>query len=240
MQREQALVETFVQLADTLVDDFDIIDFLQGLAERCVELLEVSEAGVMLGAADGGLRHAACSSERMRVVELFELQVEQGPCFDAYKQNMAVRCDSAEEAETRWPQFAPRAIDAGFVAVSAIPLRLRTDVIGALNLFSNTPGALDDSEVRVAQAMADIATIGILQERLISDSHTVVAQLEGALDSRVLIEQAKGIIAEHNKVNVDDAFTVLRSFARSQNRLLGQTAQAIVDGSLQPERLGVR
>ncbi len=239
MKREQALVETFVQLADTLVDDFDIIDFLQGLAERCVELLDVSEAGVMLGAADGGLRHAACSSERMRVVEIFELQVEQGPCFDAYKQNTAVRCDSAVEAETRWPQFAPNAIDAGFVAVSAIPLRLRGDVIGALNLFSNTPAALDDSEVRVAQAMADIATIGILQERLIRDSHSVVAQLEGALESRVLIEQAKGIIAEHNKVNVDDAFTVLRTFARSQNQLLSQTARAIVDGTLEPERLAV-
>ena len=240
MDRDELLTDTFVTLADTLVDTYDVIDFLQILAERCVALLDVSAAGIMLADTDGRLRHAACSSEQMRLVELFELQIEEGPCFDAYAGPCAVRCDSREEAERRWPRFAPNAFDGGFIAMSAVPMRLRTDVLGALNLFSSAPRSLSDGDLRVAQAMADIATIGILQERVIRDGRTSTSHLQVALDSRVVIEQAKGIIAERNKVTVDDAFALLRAFARNHNRLLSETAGQVVDGTLQPETLASR
>jgi GAF domain-containing protein len=237
MTREKTLVETLVALADTLVDDYDVIDFMQTLAERCVELLDVSAAGIMLADSDGALRHAACSSEQMRLVELFELQVEEGPCFDAFRERSPVRCDSPEEAEARWPRFAPHAHEGGFAAVSAVPMRLRAEVIGALNLFSSTRGALNDDDIGVAQAMADIATIGILQERVIQDKSAYSAQLAFALESRVAIEQAKGIVAEHNHVGVDRAFELIRGFTRDHNRLLSETARQIINGSLRPEQL---
>jgi GAF domain-containing protein len=235
--REQALVETFVTLADTLVDEFDVIDFLHGLAERSVEILDVSAAGIMLADLDGRLRHAACSNEQMRLVELFELQLEEGPCFDAYGQSAPVRSATPEDVQARWPEFAVRAFEAGFQAVSAVPMRLRADVIGALNLFSSRPAQLSDDDIRVAQAMADVATIGILQERTISNVRSLSAQLERALESRIVVEQAKGIVAERRKVNVDSAFELIRAFARRHNRLLGETARSIIDGHLAPERL---
>jgi GAF domain-containing protein len=240
MDRDELLTDTFVTLADTLVDTYDVIDFLQILAERSVALLDVSAAGIMLADINGQLRHAACSSEQMRLVELFELQIEEGPCFDAYAETRAIRCDLPEDARRRWPRFAPNAVDAGFLAMSAVPMRLRTDVVGALNLFSSAPRSLSDTELRVAQGMADIATIGILQERAIRDGQTLTSHLQVALDSRVVIEQAKGIIAECNKITVDDAFALLRAFARNHNRLLSETASQVVDGTLQPETLTSR
>jgi hypothetical protein len=176
----------------------------------------------------------------MRLVELFELQIEEGPCFDAYAGPRAVRCDSRDEAERRWPRFAPNAFDGGFLAVSAVPMRLRTDVVGALNLFSSAPKCLTDNELRIAQGMADIATIGILQERVIRDGRTLTSQLQGALDSRIVIEQAKGVIAEHNKITVDDAFALLRRFARNHNWLLSEAAGQVVNGTLRPETLATR
>ena len=237
MTREKILMSTVVELADTLVDDYDIIDFMQTLAERCVELLDVSAAGIMLADSEGKLRHAACSSEQMRLVEFFELQVEEGPCFDAYRTQASILCDSPEDADTRWPRFAPHARESGFVTVSAVPMRLRAQVIGALNLFSSRPGALNDDDVGVAQAMADIATIGILQARVIRDSSIFSSQLELALESRVAIEQAKGVVAEHNQISVDTAFELIRRYTRDHNRLLSETARELIDGTLTPEQL---
>jgi GAF domain-containing protein len=231
MARERELVQALVELADTLVDDYDAIDFLQALAERCVELVDVTEAGIMLADAEGKLRYAACSSERMRLVELFELQLEEGPCFDAYRSGKAIFSASAEEALTRWPRFAPHAIEAGLPSVSALPMRLRADVIGSLNLFS-AEASLTDEDLPVVQALADIATIGILQARAIRDSRSFSAQLEAALDSRVVIEQAKGILAEHSQISVDDAFVALRAYSRAHNRLLSETAREVIQGSL--------
>jgi GAF domain-containing protein len=232
MADQQRVVETLVELADTLVAEYDVIDFMQTLAERSVELVGVSAAGIMLADSRGHLRHAACSSEQMRLVELFELQVEEGPCFDAFRQQRAVRSDSAEDVARRWPEFAPRAREGGFISVSAVPLRLRSDAVGALNLFSTTEGALDDEQLLVVQGMADIATIGILQARLIHDQSVLASQLEAALDSRVSIEQAKGVVSERRNISVDDAFVLIRRFARNNNRLLSETASGIVDGSL--------
>jgi GAF domain-containing protein len=237
MEREELVVETLVTLADTLVDTYDLIDFMHTLAERCVEILDVSEAGIMLADPDGHLRHIACSSEEMRLVELFELQVGEGPCFDAYNTRAAVACDSLQAAQARWPQFAPHAREGGFSSVSAVPMRLRSQVIGALNLFSTRSTALSQRDLAVAQAMADIATIGILQERAIRDSRAFSAQLEVALDSRIVIEQAKGIVAERNQVGVDEAFQQIRHFARSHNRLLSETARQIIANAILPATL---
>jgi GAF domain-containing protein len=238
MPRQDRLVETLVTLADTLVDNYDVIDFLQTLAARCVELLNVSATGIMLADNEGTLRHAACSSEQMRLVELFELQFEEGPCLDAYRQHIAIVSGTQEDAHARWPRFAPHAEEAGFAAVAAVPMRLRSQVIGALNLFSSDSGVLAEEDVRVAQAMADVATIGILQERMIRDGRAYSTQLQAALDSRVVIEQAKGVVAEHNRVNVDEAFNLLRSYTRDHNRLLAENCRQVIDGSLRPAELG--
>lgn len=237
MAREDRLLETFVTLADTLVDQYDIIDFLQTLAECCVDLVDVSAAGIMLADENGELRHAACSNEQMRFVELLELQLAEGPCFDAFLSHEPVVCASAADAMVRWPNFAPQAKAAGFEGYSAVPMRLRTQVIGALNLFSFSEITLGDADIKVVQAMADVATIGILHERLVQDANAFSTQLKVALESRVVIEQAKGIIAEHKHISVDVAFDQLRSFARSHNRLLGHSARQIIDGTLTSDEL---
>lgn len=237
MAREDRLIEAFVTLADTMVDHFDMIDFLQTLAERCVDLVDVTAAGIMLADTNGELRHAACSNEQMRFVELLELQLEEGPCFDAFRSQVPVLCTSPEDALRRWPNFAPKAKEKGFSAFSAVPMRLRAEVIGALNLFSTDPIALGHDDIQVVQAMADIATIGILQERSIRDAHAFSTQLELALESRVVIEQAKGVVSERTKIGVDEAFERIRAFARGHNRLLSETARQIIDGSLPTEEL---
>ena len=232
MTRESSLVEAFVTLADTLVDDYDVVDFAEVLAERCTELLDVTAAGIMLSDTKGQLRHLACSNEEMRLVELFELQIAEGPCFDAFRRHEPVVSGSADEVATRWPRFAQNARDHGFVAVTGIPMRLRNDTIGALNLFSTRAGALGADDVRVAQALADVATIGILQERAIQAGVEVAGQLESALQSRIAIEQAKGIVAERCDISVDDAFSRIRTFARSGNHRLSDVARGIIDGSV--------
>ena len=232
MADQQRLIETLVLLADTLVDEYDVIDFMRTLAERSVELVGVSAAGIMLADVDGRLRHAACSSEQMRLVELLELQMEEGPCFDAFRGQAAVRSDTPDDACARWPNFGPQASEGGFAAVSAVPLRLRGQAVGALNLFSASEGALHDDDLAVAQAMADVATIGVLQARLIHDQTVLTTQLETALNSRVIIEQAKGVVAERNQMDVDEAFVLIRRAARNTNRLLLDTAKGVVDGTL--------
>jgi hypothetical protein len=235
MTREQLLVQTFVTLADTLIDDYDLIDFMQTLSERCVDLLDVSAAGIMLADADGKLRHVACSSEQMRLVELFELQLEEGPCFDAYRGHEPIASDALSGEAQRWPNFTPFARDKGFRSVSAVPMRLRTSVIGALNLFSTDSRALEPADVAVAQALADIATIGIIQERSIRDHQMLARQLQGALESRIVIEQAKGVVAERAGVGVDVAFQRIRRYSRDHNRLLTDVARDVVNGSLRAD-----
>jgi GAF domain-containing protein len=173
----------------------------------------------------------------MRVAELFELQLKQGPCFDAYDRRAYVESGSPEDALTRWPAFTPHAVENGFLSVFAVPLRLRDQVIGALNLFSSARGALGAADVRVAQAMADIATIGILQERAVGDARAVTSQLEHALQSRITIEQAKGIIAEHNDIGVDAAFALLRRYVRGHQLRLHDTAQRVIDGKFRLDQL---
>ena len=237
MSREQRLAETFVELADTLVDDFDVIDFLHVLAGRCVELLDVAAAGIMLADQDGSLRPVAASDERSRLLELFEVQNDEGPCRDCYQLGAAVVNVDLGGARERWPRFTSRAIAAGFRSANALPMRLRSQVIGSLNLFHAGPGGLDGDEFRLAQALADAATIGVLQQRSIRRGEVVTGQLQAALTSRVVIEQAKGGLAERLRIGIDDAFGVLRAAARSRNRLLSDLARDIADGSTDAAQL---
>ncbi len=236
MTRESILAKTFVEVADTLVDDFDIVDLLTTLSDRCAEILDVDGAGIMLVGSDGALRVTASSSEVMRLVELFELQSEEGPCLDCYRSGQPVVNQDLATVNGRWPNFAPVAVDAGFRAADAVPMRLRDKVIGAVNLFSAEPGALDDSDLIAAKALADVATIAILQQRRIFDADTVNGQLNHALTSRVIIEQAKGVIAGREGLDMSDAFDRLRTYARNRNRRLHDIASSIVDGSLDISR----
>jgi transcriptional regulator with GAF, ATPase, and Fis domain len=238
MPNEREVLRALVEVADTFVADYDVVDFLHGLTARCVSLLDVDEAGVMLIDPSKTLRYVASSSEQMRLVELLELQHEEGPCLDAYRAGSVTVSTHAEEAAQLWPQFGSHANAAGFESLAGIPMRLRLDRIGSLNLFSRRPGGLSNEDRDVAQAMADIATIGVLQARAIQDGHVVASQLQTALESRIAIEQAKGIIAEHLGVTVDDGFTLLRSYARKHNRKLTDTARSIVSGALSSEALG--
>ena len=222
----------FIEFADTFVDNYDVVEFLHRLAGRCVELVDADEAGILLADHNGALQYVASSSERMRLIELFQLQHDEGPCVEAFRSGAAVHASFDDDADARWPDFAPHARELGFNSVSAIPMRLRTDVIGALNLFSTGSAPLEPEDQQIAQALADIATIGILQERALNDGRILSTQLEGALESRVVIEQAKGFIAEHNQVSVDTAFDMLREYARSHHRLLRQTCDDIIAGTL--------
>jgi hypothetical protein len=229
--REQRLVETFVDLADTLVEDFDVIDFLHTLAGRCVRLLDVEAAGVMLIDPRGRLHAAAASAESARLLELLELQTDAGPCVECCRTGIAVIDADLSAEPGRWPRWGEAARAAGFAAVHALPLRRRESLIGALNLFCGKAGALSDDQARTGQAMADVATMGILAQRTIHQSGLLAAQLEHALSSRVVIEQAKGVLAERRHITVDTAFTVLRDYARRNNRRLSDVARDVVGGS---------
>jgi transcriptional regulator with GAF, ATPase, and Fis domain len=243
MDREQRLAEIFVELADTLVDDFDVIDFLQVLAARSVELLGVAAAGIMLADQSGSLMTVAASDERARLLELFEIQNDEGPCRDCYRLGAPVVNVSLDGAMERWPQFTPQAIAGGFRSANALPLRLRSQVVGSLNLFHTSTGGMGSAQLRLAQALADAATIGILHQRTIRRSEVVAGQLQLALTSRVVIEQAKGVLAERMQISPDDAFEVLRSAARSRNRLLTDLSRDVSSGSadaMQPQRQAPR
>jgi GAF domain-containing protein len=226
----QLLSETFVELTDTMVADFDIIDFLHVLTSRSAELLNVSAAGLLLADPRGELRVLAASSEAARLLELFQLQSDQGPCLDCFRSGHPVTATDLG-ADQRWPRFAAAAGQAGFSAVQALPMRLRDQVIGALNLFRAAPGTFDADSVRVGQALADVATIGLLHERSMRRSDTLNEQLQTALNSRVIIEQAKGKLAERLGIDVNEAFTLLRDQARNRNERLSDLARGFVDGT---------
>jgi transcriptional regulator with GAF, ATPase, and Fis domain len=229
--REEQLIEAFVEAADTLVDDFDVIEFLHTVAGRCVQLLDVDAAGIMLADQHGQLHATAASTESARLLELFELQADAGPCMDAYRTGSQVVNADLEVSQERWPQFAEAAQATGFVSVHALPLRLRATIIGALNLFRARPGALSDADVRTGQALADVATIGILAQRGLHQADLLTTQLQNALNSRVTIEQAKGVLAERRGITVDQAFAVLRAYARNHNLHLSDLARQIADGT---------
>jgi len=228
---EQRLARVFVELADTLVDDFDISEFLSGLVERCVELLDVAAAGVVLTDQKGRLAMAAASSEQARVVELFSVQADDGPCADCVHSGRPVFSADLAAEGNRWPRFGPAARAAGFRASYAVPMQLRQTVIGSLNLLKTVPVEVDEASVRLGQALADIATIGLLQQRAVRDGVALAEQLQTALSSRVVIEQAKGVLFAHARVNMQDAFDALRRHARASGMRLSEVARAVADGT---------
>jgi hypothetical protein len=237
--REDLLTRTLVELADTLVEDYDPIEFLHRLAERCVSVLGITEAGVVLADAHEQLRAMASSSERMHLIELIEVQRQDGPCLDSWRTGEVVRADDLTEAVERWPYFAPAALDAGFASAYAVPMRLRSERLGALNLFANETGGLVGADENVAQAMADVATIGILHERFIRQRAEVTEQLQLAFNSRIVLEQAKGVVAEAARIDMDDAFALLRGFARHHRLLLSDVARLVVSRDLAIEDLAI-
>jgi GAF domain-containing protein len=238
MTREAVLARTMVALADSLVSDFDLVELLSTLSDRCIEILDVAAAGIMLTDAQGRLQLMTSSSDAMRVVELFELQSEEGPCLDCFRSGQPIVNNDLRALDGRWTRFTPVAVDAGFLAADAIPMRLRGQVIGALNLFRTEPGAIGDDDVLIAQALADVATIAILQDRAAIEARVLNEQLTTALSSRVVIEQAKGMIAERQNLSVDQAFDRLRTHARNHNLRLGVLAGDVVVGAIPPGEIG--
>jgi GAF domain-containing protein len=236
--REAMLAQTFVELADTLVDDFDVVELLTLLADRCVDVLHVGAAGLMLVAPDGELRVLASSSEAMRVLELFELQAHEGPCVDCYRTGQPVVNRDLASDKSRWPRFAAEALAAGFHSAHALPMRLRGKGIGALNLFHVGEGEMLPADIDAAQALADVATIAILQHRATLEAQVLNEQLHHALNSRILIEQAKGMVAENQGINIEEAFAILRNYSRNHNLRLVDVADSVLGGSLPASALG--
>ncbi len=240
MVREDLIARTFVELADTLVEGYDPTEFLHHLAERSVEVLGMAEAGLVLVDARGQLQALASSSERMHLIELLEVQHEDGPCLDCWRSGDAVAENDLADAIGRWPHFAPAALEAGFASAYAVPMRLRDERLGALNLFANETAGLVDTDKAIAQAMADVATIGILHERFIARSEEVTEQLQVAFNTRVVLEQAKGAVAEAARIDMDKAFGLLRGYARHHNQLLSEVARRVIDRELAADGLVIQ
>ncbi len=236
----ERLARIFVEVADTLVDEFDLIEFLHMLVTRAADLVDGATVGLLLTDSHDKLRFMAASDESTRLLELFQVQSQEGPCMDAYRTGRPVINIDLRRATARWPLFAPHAAAAGYRTLHAFPLRLRHEIIGAMNVFGAAPGlTFDESEVQIMQALTDIAAISLLQERSIRRAEILTEQLQGALNSRITIEQAKGRIAQANGITTDEAFTLLRAYARRSNRRLIEVATAAVtDLALLPDLAG--
>ena len=232
--RETALVKAFVEMADTLVDDYDVADVLHQLVQHCVRLLDAAAAGLMFVDQRGGLQVLASSTERTRLLELFQLQADEGPCLDCVRTGSPVVIDDLTAQSDRWPAFAPEAVREGFLSVHAIPLRLRRQTIGALNLFGTERGVMSEQDMTVARGLADTATVGILQERAIRRGEVLTEQLQTALNSRITIEQAKGVLAHASSVDMEQTFGLLRTHARRTGTRLADVAYQLVTGEIEP------
>lgn len=237
MPRETLLAKTLVELADTLVAEFDVVELLTLLADSCVDVLDVGAAGLMLAAPDGSLRVMASSSDAVRMLELFELQAQEGPCLDCYRTGEPISSEDLVVDSDRWPRFGAEALAAGFRSVHALPMRLRGTVIGALNLFHVDPGTMRKGDIAAAQAFADVATIAILQHRATAEASALNEQLNRALNTRIVIEQAKGMIAERRGLDMEQAFATLRNHARTHNLQLTEVASAVIEGALPTQAL---
>lgn len=235
MERHRMVTDTFIDLADTLASDYDIGEFLHMLVERCQEILRVATGGVLIESPDGSLRLAAATSVEMQDLEQSEIEHDEGPCMDAYRGGDRVVAEDLTASFGRWPKIAPLAVDIGLRAVYAFPLRLRGDRIGALNLYRTEPGDFVGEDVRLAQAFADVAAIGILQERKIAEAEDRSQHLQRALDSRVIIEQAKGMLAERAHISTEEAFDRIRAQARRNGEKVGAVCRRVIDTDLMPE-----
>lgn len=231
--KQAVTMATLIELADTLVSGYDLLDYLDRLLERSVEVIGADAGGVMLSASGRGrpLQLLACTDEHTRVLELFELQRREGPSVDCHERGEPVIAEDLRRA-TSWPQFTPKALEHGYLSVYALPMRLRGATIGALNLFRTQPGAAAPEDVVTAQAFADMATIGIMQQRAVNEARELASQLQIALHSRVVVEQAKGVLVERLGCEFDEAYQLLRWYSRNHNRSLRDVAAAVVAGSI--------
>ena len=234
MSREADVVRSLVEMADTLVDDYDVVDLLTGLANRCVALLDVSAAGVMLVSPKGGLGWWPPPARRCACWNCSSCR-QEGPCLDAFRAGQPVEHENLRAGSGRWPSFSTAALKAGFQSAVALPLRLRDATLGALNLLSVRQTPMVEADIIVARAFADLATVSILQHRTATEAHRLNEQLSAALTSRVVIEQAKGVIAERAGIDLAEAFSRLRRYARNRNLRLTDVAEAAIVGSLDPQ-----
>lgn len=232
--RTLRVTTTFIQLADTLTSEYDVSDFLEMLVDRCGEIFEITAAGVLVEAHDGNLQLVAATSEDMEVLERAEIEHGEGPCLEAYREGQQVCAGDLTAEFARWPNVAPLAVDIGYLAAHAFPLRLRADRIGALNLYRDRVGEFGDEDVQLAQAFADMATIGLLQERAVGAADVRSQQLQRALDSRLLIERAKGTLAERAGISTDEAFHRIRDHARSSHERVGAVCERVLDSDFVP------
>jgi GAF domain-containing protein len=236
--KTEDLVNAFVELAETLVDDFDVVELLQVLANRSVDLLGAAAAGLLLADASGSLKVAVTSSEKVHLLELYQLQNAEGPCLDCYREGTVISVTDLDGAAERWPRFTEFAMAAGYSSVHAVPMRIRDETVGVMNLFGAEAGRqMEPAHLPVAQALTDVASIALMQGQLVRRRETLAQQLQTALDTRVAIEQAKGLVAGRLHKEVEEAFDLLRSFARAQRRRLADVVSDLRDGRLQPEDL---
>ncbi len=232
MISEENVLKTFARLADTLVAGYDTVELLQSLVESCQELLSVTDAGILLVGLGNELELVASTSESSLLVETIQLGAESGPAIESFTSGRLVSLPSLDEAPAQWARFRERASELGYASVHALPMRLRETTIGSLSLLNRDAGALDETDLIAAQALADVATIGILHERALRESSLLVQQLQNALNSRVIIEQAKGVVSFTRGVSVDEAFDAIRSYARSNRMGLSEVAEQLVTGRL--------
>jgi hypothetical protein len=235
--REHEITRAFVSIANSMADGTDVVDLLSGLTSDCARLLDIASAGLLLADGHGVLHVLAASSERTRDLEIFQLQRDEGPCLDCFHTGQQVSVDDLSQATDRWPQFVAAATAAGFAAVHALPMRLRGTTLGALNLFGDTAGALEADDLDLAQALAHVASIALVTDKATSDQGTINKQLQAALTSRVAIEQAKGVLAQLGRLDMDQAFAVLRRYARDHNARLSDVAHQLVSRTLAAEQL---
>ena len=235
--RERQVTEAFVALAGSLAQGADVVDLLSELTTRCAAMLDVASAGALLADAEGTLHVVAASSERTRNLELFQLQREDGPCSDCFREGRAVSVPDIHQAQDRWPHFAPAAVALGFASVHALPMQLGTRTLGTLGLFGTSVGPLNDEDRALGQALAHVASVALVQNRVATDNELVTQQLQTALNSRVVLEQAKGVLAQQGGLDMEQAFAALRQFARDHNLRLTDVARAVVSRELTPQRV---
>ncbi|SDP00474.1 GAF domain-containing protein [Klenkia soli] len=228
--REDLIADAFVELADCLVDDFEVTDLLHRLIDHALRLLDADAAGIMLADATGTLQVVASNSHAVEALELFELQADAGPCVDCFRTGEPVTPADLATVRAWWPTFAPAVEAAGFSSAQAVPMRLRSEVIGALNIFRKGEGALVGGDLKLARALADVATVALIADRTMAARQVLADQLQQALNSRVLLEQAKGMLAQRAGVGVDEAFTLMRGHARRSGHGLREVAAAVVAG----------
>jgi transcriptional regulator with GAF, ATPase, and Fis domain len=235
--REREVSRAFVELASSLANGYDVVELLTGLTTDCAKLLDVASAGLLLADGRGVLHVMAASSERTRQLEVFQVQRADGPCRDCYLDGSPVSAPDLREATDRWPRFVPAALEAGFASVHALPMRLRDRVLGALGLFGTTVGPLSPDDLSLGQALADVASVALVQDKVASDQRSVNEQLQTALNSRIVLEQAKGVLAQQGSLQMDEAFAVLRRYARNNNLRLTSVAVAVVNRRLSAQQL---